>query len=487
MSVPKGSHIRELGVAGLAIIDSVRVEFGLGLTVLTGETGAGKSLLVDALALVRGGRGDSGAVRAGSDRIRVDLQISSEGRDQIAVREVYAEGRSVARIDDELVTIGRLAGEIGPLIDIHGQHDQQRLGDPSRQRDLLDRWSKAEVHRIEIANLIQQRGALNDELHGLGGDDARRSALLEVARAERDDLEAANVREGEEAELKEELRRASNSERIALLQDELREAFNEERSGLRARAAVAERIARELARLDVDALGLQERVSAISIEIDDLGREAAGLTPFSGGPRSLGELEDRLALLLALQRRFRTDEAGLLVALARAREEVERLDGAEARRSEITLQLAALNARIGEVATLLRAARRSGAATLAAAVNAALTALDLPPTFAIPVAPRAGADGDPLVEGVPCAVDLGGGDDVAFMFAPNTGEPAGPIAKIASGGELSRVSLAIEEALSDASEARTRVFDEIDAGLGGRAGETLGRSLRRISLQHQVL
>ena len=351
MSAPKGSHIRELGVAGLAIIDAVRVEFGLGLTVLTGETGAGKSLLVDALALARGGRGDSGAVRAGSDRLRVDLQISAQGRDQIAVREVYAEGRSVARIDDELVTIGRLAGEIGPLVDIHGQHDQQRLGDPARQRELLDRWSKAEGHRAEVASLIQQRSALHEELQGLGGDDARRLALLEVARTERDDLEAADVREGEEAELKEELRRASNSERISALQDELREALNEDRSGLRARAASAERIARELARLDGDATTLQERVSALSIEIDDLGREAAGLTPFAGGSRSLGELEDRLALLLALQRRFRTDEAGLLVALTRAREEVERLDGAEERRTAITKQLTALNARIGEAAT----------------------------------------------------------------------------------------------------------------------------------------
>jgi DNA repair protein RecN (Recombination protein N) len=190
---------------------------------------------------------------------------------------------------------------------------------------------------------------------------------------------------------------------------------------------------------------------------------------------------------LALQRRFRTDEAGLLVALTRARKEVERLDGAEERRTAITQQLTALNARIGEAATALRTVRRAGATTLTSAVNAALTALDLPPTFAIPLAPRGGVDGDPLVEGLPCAVDQGGGDDVLFMFAPNAGEPAGPIAKIASGGELSRVSLAIEEALSDASEARTLVFDEIDAGLGGRAGETLGRSLRRISAQHQVL
>ena len=487
MSAPKGSHIRELGVTGLAIIDAVRVEFGLGLTVLTGETGAGKSLLVDALALARGGRGDSGAVRAGSERLRVDLQITAQGRDQIAVREVYAEGRSVARIDDELVTIGRLAGEIGPRIDIHGQHDQQRLGDPGRQRELLDRWSKAEGLRAEVASLMLQRSELHDELQGLGGDDTRRLALLEVARTERDDLEAAAVREGEEAELKEELRRASNSERISALQDELREALNEDRSGLRARAASAERIARELARLDADASTLQERVSALCIEIDDLGREAAGLTPFAGGTRGLGELEDRLALLLALQRRFRTDEAGLLLALTRAGDEVARLDGAEERRVEIMQQLTALTGRVGEVATALRVARRAGAVTLSAAVNAALTALDLPPSFAIPLAPRVGTEGDPLVEGLPCAVDQGGGDDVSFMFAPNAGEPAGPIAKIASGGELSRVSLAIEEALSDASEARTLVFDEIDAGLGGRAGETLGRSLRRISAQHQVL
>lgn len=487
MSAPKGSHIRELSVAGLAIIDAVRVELGPGLTVFTGETGAGKSLLVDALALARGGRGDSGAVRAGSERLRVELQVSTQGREQIVVREVFVEGRSVARVDDELVTIGRLASEIGPLIDIHGQHDQQRLGDPVRQRELLDRWSKAELQRTEVAQLIQQREALREELGGLGGDDARRLALLEVARSERDDLEAAGIRLGEESELKEELRRASNSERITALQDELRDALNEERGGLRAGAASAERIARELTRLDSDASSLQERISALVIELDDIGREAARLVALGGDVRSLAELEERLALLLALQRRFRTDEAGLLAALDSAREEVARLDGAEERRTEISAQLNVLNTKIGAAATELRRMRRAGAITLSNAVNEALTALDLPASFEIPLLPRQGVEGEPLVEGAPCAVDQGGGDEIAFMFAPNAGEPVGSIAKIASGGELSRVSLAIEEALSDASEGRTLVFDEIDAGLGGRAGETLGRSLRRISAQHQVL
>ncbi|MBU6256189.1 MAG: AAA family ATPase [Chloroflexi bacterium] len=487
MNAQRGSYLRELGVSGLAIIESVRVEFGEGLTVLTGETGAGKSLLVDALALARGGRGDSSAVRAGSDRLRVELQIKALGQEHIAVREVYAEGRSVARLDDELVTVGRLAAEMGPLIDIHGQHDQQRLGDPGRQRDLLDRWSSAEEQRAVVSDLIQRRTALLGELQSLGGSDSRRQALAEVARSERDDLEAAAIRVGEEAELREELRRASNIERISALYDELREALNEERSGLRARASAIERSARELAKLDTTNEPLAERLSALAIEVDDLGREVAGLTPFSTSVRSLSEIEERMTLLLALQRRFRTDEAGLLNALEQARAEVERLDGAEARRTQITAELTEVTERIGESAAELRRLRLEGAATLSTAVNTALTALELPPSFAITLEQRAGVDGDPIVHGTRCAVDQAGGDEVCYVFAPNIGEPAGPIARIASGGELSRVSLAIEEALSDASESRTLVFDEIDAGLGGRAGETLGQSLRRIATHHQVL
>ena len=166
---------------------------------------------------------------------------------------------------------------------------------------------------------------------------------------------------------------------------------------------------------------------------------------------------------------------------------VQRLEGAAARQAAIIEERAALAAKIGALALNLRASRATGAVDLKRAVNTALTALALPPTFEIDVRAREGGADDPLVDGAPCAVDRSGGDEVEYLFAPNAGEPAAPIAKIASGGELSRVSLALEEALSDASEGRTLVFDEIDAGLGGRAGETLGRSLKRIAAQHQVL
>ena len=486
-SAAGGSQIRELGVAGLAIIDAVRVEFGPGLTVLTGETGAGKSLIVDALALARGARADAGAIRTGEDRLRVDLLMSGEGGEQIIVREVHAEGRSVARIDDELVTIGRLAAEVAPRIEIHGQHDQQRLGDRSRQRDLLDRWSKSFALREEIGTLVEARASLLSEFEALGGDDARREALLVIARAERDDLFAAAVEPGEGGRLREELRRASSGDRIETLRGEILELLDGDDAGLRGQSRLLDRTAGELRKLDEGAASLAERISALAIEIDDLARDVAGRGAAEAPARPVAEIEERLGLILSLERRFRTDENGLAEALERAAEEVQRLEGAATRQGAITKERAELAVHIGTMALTLRAARTAGVSSLKKAVNTALSALALPPTFEIELQPRRGGGDDPLVDGVSCLVDRSGGDEVEYLFAPNAGEPAAPIAKIASGGELSRVSLALEEALSDASEGRTLIFDEIDAGLGGRAGETLGRSLKRIATQHQVL
>ena len=486
-SAAGGSQIRELGVAGLAIIDAVRVEFGPGLTVLTGETGAGKSLIVDALALARGARADAGAIRTGEDRLRVDLLMSGEGGEQIIVREVHAEGRSVARIDDELVTIGRLAAEVAPRIEIHGQHDQQRLGDRSRQRDLLDRWSKSFALREEIGTLVEARASLLSEFEALGGDDARREALLVIARAERDDLLAAAVEPGEGERLREELRRASSGDRIETLRGEILELLDGDDAGMRGQSRLLDRTAGELRKLDEGAAALAERISALAIEIDDLARDVAGRGAAEAPARPVAEIEERLGLILSLERRFRTDENGLAEALERAAEEVQRLEGAATRQGAITKERAELAVQIGTMALTLRAARTAGVSSLKKAVNTALSALALPPTFEIDLQPRRGGGDDPLVDGVSCLVDRSGGDEVEYLFAPNAGEPAAPIAKIASGGELSRVSLALEEALSDASEGRTLIFDEIDAGLGGRAGETLGRSLKRIATQHQVL
>ena len=482
-----GSRIIELGVSGLAIIDAVRVELGAGLTVLTGETGAGKSLIVDALALARGARADTDAIRSGEAKLRVDLLLSADGAEQIVVREVHSEGRSIARINDELVTIAALTAEVAPRIEIHGQHDQQRLGDRGRQRDLLDRWSETLETREKIGTLVEQRERLQVEFEELGGGDARREALLLIARAERDDLRSAAIEPGEGERLREELRRATSSDRIDGLRAEILALLDADDESLRARSRLLDRSARELLKLDSGSASLAERISALAVEIDDLARDAARGEVGEALSRPVAEIEERLGLILSLERRFRTDEVGLADALERAEREVARLEGATERQGQILKERTALAEQIGVLAAQLRGARVAGAGRLCKAVNRALESLALPPTFEIAVAPRAGGEDDPLVEGASCLVDRSGGDDVEYLFAPNAGEPAAPIAKIASGGELSRVSLALEEALSDASESRTLVFDEIDAGLGGRAGETLGKSLKRIATQHQVL
>jgi DNA repair protein RecN (Recombination protein N) len=482
-----GSRIIELGVSGLAIIDAVRVELGAGLTVLTGETGAGKSLIVDALALARGARADTDAIRSGEAKLRVDLLLSADGAEQIVVREVHGEGRSIARINDELVTIAALTAVVAPRIEIHGQHDQQRLGDRGRQRDLLDRWSETLETREKIGALVEQRERLQVEFEELGGGDARREALLLIARAERDDLRSAAIEPGEGERLREELRRATSSDRIDGLRAEILALLDADDESLRARSRLLDRSARELLKLDSGSASLAERISALAVEIDDLARDAARGEVGEALSRPVAEIEERLGVILSLERRFRTDEAGLADALERAEREVARLEGATERQGQILKERTALAEQIGVLAAQLRGARVAGAGRLCKAVNRALESLALPPTFEIAVAPRAGGEDDPLVEGTACLVDRSGGDDVEYLFAPNSGEPAAPIAKIASGGELSRVSLALEEALSDASESRTLVFDEIDAGLGGRAGETLGKSLKRIATQHQVL
>ncbi|MFZ9972169.1 MAG: AAA family ATPase, partial [Candidatus Limnocylindrus sp.] len=311
-----GSRILELGVSGLAIIDAVRVELGAGLTVLTGETGAGKSLIVDALALARGARADTDAIRSGEAKLRVDLLLSADGEEQIIVREVHSEGRSVARMNDELVTLAKLSSDVAPRIEIHGQHDQQRLGDRGRQRDLLDRWSESLELREVIGALVGERERLREEFEELGGSDARREGLLAIARAERDDLLAAGIEQGEGERLRDELRRATSSDRIQSLRSEILALLDADDESLRAQSRLLDRSARELLKLDPGSASLAERISALAVEIADLARETARGELADAPTRPVAELEERLGLILSLERRFRTDEAGLADALA---------------------------------------------------------------------------------------------------------------------------------------------------------------------------
>ena len=495
-SAPAAGRLLEIAVADLALIERVRIAFADGLNVVTGETGAGKSLLIDALGLALGLRADPGLVRHGADAARVEALFDRLPEPLVCVREVGATGRSVARIDDETVTAGRLAATAGPLVEIHGQHEQARLLDERWQRELLDAYGGHADERSAMADAVGAWRENEAALADLAVDPAelaRRIALVEHEAAE---IVAANLRPGEIAEIQARLAASRHGEAIArgaaaihgLLAGDEADA---DTPGAREQVARAAGEAAALGRLDPRFEPLAGRLEGLAAELEDAASEGRTLAEgVDHDPAALAALEARLSDLYALERKYGVDADGLIARADRAAAEVERLRGLDAERARRVAEAARLLEVVAAAAGALGARRRVAATALATDVEAALGELGLGGTrVEIAVGRRPAGRDEPAVEldGDAVAFDATGSDVVVFRIAPNPGEPARPLAKIASGGELSRLSLAIEEVLADADATPTLVFDEVDAGIGGRSADPVARSLWRLGRRHQVL
>ncbi|HEU4673679.1 MAG TPA: DNA repair protein RecN [Candidatus Limnocylindrales bacterium] len=491
----RAGRLIELEVENLALIDALRLQLGPGLNLLTGETGAGKSLLIDALGLVLGARADTTVVRHGAAAARVTARFERLPSPLVAVREVAASGRSSARLDDEAATAGRLSDEVGPLVDVHGQNDQQRLLDERWQRDLLDAYGGHEDARSAMADAYGRwatnRAAL-DELAIEPREVARRIEVLEHEVAE---IESAGLRPGEADEILARLSAARNGETIAragaAIEAVLVGADSGEASAARDALAAAAAEARGLARIDDRWSALAERLSGLAAEAEDAAEAARALAEaVEHDPREIARLEERVSLIYSLERRYGEDEEAVLAHADRAAEELGRLRGIGDERAAREADDGRLLAEVGVAATALSALRRATATDLAEAVSSALEPLGFPAAaFSVGLGRRIAAPDEPAVEvdGDALAFDAAGIDDVVYRFAPNPGEPARPLARIASGGELSRVALAIREVLAGVDDTPTLVFDEIDTGIGGRSAEPVGRSLWALARRHQVL
>lgn len=490
-------RLLELAVADLALIEGARIVFAPGLNVLTGETGAGKSLLLDALGLALGARADPGLVRHGAETARVEALFDRLPEPLICVREVSLAGRSVARLDDETVTAARLAAITGPLVEIHGQHDQARLLEERWQRELLDAYGSHGGERAAVAEAVEAWRANEAALAGLAIDPLeleRRIALLEHEAAE---IAAARLRPGEAEAIRARLEASRHVEAIArgsaavvaLLAGEGDGATGS--SGARDQAGLAARGAGELARLDPRFGPLGARLLGLEAELEDAAREARLLAEgVDHDPAGLAALEERLSFLYSLERKYGGDVETLLARAERTAAEVNRLRGLDAERARRRADAERLLAAVATACGELSVRRRAAAGRLAAAVEDALGALGLAGTAVdIAVGRRPAGPDEPAVEldGDAVAFDATGVDVVVFRIAPNVGEPARPLARIASGGELSRLALALEEVLAEADATPTLVFDEIDAGIGGRSADPVGRSLWSLGRRHQVL
>jgi DNA repair protein RecN (Recombination protein N) len=484
-------RLLELTVTDLALIDRLRLEFDAGFNVITGETGAGKSLLIDALGLAMGSRADTTLVRHGMDLARVEALFDRLPEPLIAVREVAASGRSTARLDDATVTAARLADEVGGLVEIHGQHDQGRLLDERWQRDLLDGFGEHEALRAAMAAAVERWRENRAVLDAAALDPREVARRLDLLEHESSEIARANLRPGEADDIRARLTAAQHGEAIARGAAALREALTVEGTGARDATAVALHEARGIARLDPRFEPLADRLAGLEVELADVADEARRLAEdVDHDPRAVAELDARLGVIHGLLRRYGDDEASVLAHGERAATEAERLRGLDEERTRRQREDARLLADVGSAASALSAARRIAAASLTVAVTSLLEELGFPPgVFEVAIGRRPAGPGEPAVEvdGDAVAFDGSGIDQVVYQLAPNPGEPARPLARIASGGELSRVALAIKRVLAESDATPTLVFDEVDTGIGGRSADPIGRSLWGLARRHQVL
>ena len=500
--------LAELTVRNLAVIEETRLAFGPGLNVITGETGAGKSLLVDALAFVLGGAADRGTMRRGADSTSVEavfsigegprtrealaeLGVEVDEEDGVAVlyREVHKEGRTVSRLNGRAVPASVLRAVGGALVDIHGQGSHLSLLDPRFQLRALD----------DFGGLGEQRDAVEHavaEVHRLRGELDDADAAMREAEQRRDllafqveEIEAAAPVDGEEEAL---LRERNVLEHAESVRDACAAAWEALSGGDRNAADLAAEALDRLRRAPGAAEALSAQIEALESAVAQLGdaaREVRDLAEsVESDPARLAEIEERLALLRRLERKYGGSASAVLAFAEDARAQLERIETAGERRRDLERALDETSRSAGALAAALSDARGRAAAALGEAVGAELREVGLErASFDVAVEREEADDGLPAPDGRRYAATGSGIDRVAFSARTNPGEESRPLAKVASGGETSRMMLALNSVLQTASGAASLVFDEIDAGIGGRAGEVVGRKLWMVGRRAQVL
>jgi DNA repair protein RecN (Recombination protein N) len=453
----------ELRVRNLGVIEDLVLDLGPGMTALTGETGAGKTLLVEALELLLGGRADPMIVRSGSEAAVVEGRFVTGDEEVVLAREVPADGRSRAYVNGRMATAAALTDAGRFLVDLHGQHSHQSLLHGEAQRAALDRFAGVDTTEVDAAR--ERVRSLDERLTALGGDERSLARELDLLRFQLGELEPARLESPAEDD---ELRR---EEEVLSSATALREAASAARASLG-----GEDGARDLAGSSAAALGrhapladLAGRLEAVAAELDDLvGELRLREESFEDDPGRLAEIQERRRLLAELRRKYGVSLDAVIAFRDGARARLADLEAGEARRAELAAEREEARARLDAAEEALGDTRRLDAPRLAKKIEAHLRLLALPRArieIHLPSSGRA--------------------DEVEMLLGANAGEAPLPLAKVASGGELARAMLAIRLVLTEAPP--TLVFDEVDAGIGGEAALAVGRSLAELGERHQVL
>ena len=485
--------LRELRIRNFAVVENLTVPFAPGFNVLTGETGAGKSILVDAILLLRGARAQTDVIRADAETATVEavFEVSDgavatldeaglplEDGEVVIRRELSRSGRHRAFVNDVAVTVGLLERLGDALVQVHGQHEHQRLLEPTRQLDVLDRFADAEPLRERFAALFAKHAEARAELERRRGAARDRAQRQDLLRFQVSELDAARVRVGEDDELRTERRRLQHAERFAAGLQEVASLLHDDAASATARLARAGRVLSDLGRLDPAFAAPAETLDAARAHVEDTLAAVRGLRDtIVFEPGRLEGIDERLDALTRLKRKYGDSEEALLRFRADAAAELDRLERHEELLAEDERRLAELEAEMVSAARALGAARREAAAKLGPRVQRELRQLGMD-RAAFEVATIDLAAGD---------WGLRGAERVEFRFTANPDEPNRPLARIASGGELARTMLALQVVLSGDDDAPTMVFDEVDAGIGGRAASVVGDKLAALGGSRQVL
>lgn len=482
-----------LHIENLAIIERLEVAFGAGFNALTGETGAGKSILVDALNLALGERADTSLIRTGAERLRVsavfevpddpdlhalltELGVELEYGMLYLSREVQANGRSLARINGQPAPVSTLKALGDRLVDMHGQHEHQSLLRPSSHLEFLDRWlgETALQLRQQVRESVNVLHQTERALQELTTREREREQMIDLYRFQVDEIRAANLQPGEDEQLETEARRLTYAEKLVALAGNAYDALMGENGAYDQTANAAHNLT-EITRIDSTVAAWGELLEGALVQLEEVARNLrAYAESIEYDPARLEAVIERQELIKRLKRKYGDTLEAVLQYAAEAEANLHALETQTERRAELEAELTRLQAEAQTLSEQLSALRREGAGRFAEAVQSALRTLAMERAqFVIEVRPK------PL--------DTTGSDSIEFLFSANLGESPRPLSKIASGGEMSRVMLALKSVLADAAPVPTLVFDEIDAGIGGRTAHAVGEQIAQLAQHCQIL
>lgn len=488
--------LSELRIVNFALIEQLSLQFQSGFIVLTGETGAGKSLLIDAIALLVGGRASTDQIRTGEDEAQLEasfhlpdthpllqrlrsLDLIGQHESELILRRVLSRsGRHRVYLNGSLCPLRVLEELGGTLVDIHGQHEQQSLLAPAKQLDALDAFGRLHELRGRYEQTYQGWKDLHAQLDGLQHEGVDRARLEDMLRFQSQEIEQAGLVPDEEERVRHERQRLVHAHRLRELAHEAYVELQEDEQAVLTRLGRVERTLAELAQTDPEMDGCEQTAKDSAIQLKELaGRLRDYAERLEADPDRLSVVEDRLDLIQQLKKKYGGSVEAVLATGRRVLEELQLLDNREERTAELTVRLDEAAQRLRTLAQQLSKKRMDAAKRMTLLVGTELVALKMEQAiFQVTV----------LSDESDEALGPAGRDRVEFLLSSNPGEPVRPLGRVASGGELSRIMLALKTVLAEMDQVPVLVFDEIDTGVGGAVAAAMGTRLRKLGSFHQV-